>query len=385
MTDPLDWLDDALSDLADRGLRRSLRQRGGGQAAKVSIAGRSVLNFGSNDYLALAGDPRLSAAAAEASQTEGWGSGASALVLGRGDWHARLEATLAAFEGTEAALLFPTGFAANQGTIPALAERGDVIFSDELNHASIVDGCRLSRAELRIYRHRDVEHLERLLSQAGGYRRRLIVTDSLFSMEGDLAPLMEVTDLAHRHGAMLMVDEAHATGVFGALGRGVAEALNVADRIDVHMGTLSKALGSIGGFVAGSQKLIDWLSNRARSYVFSTAPPGATCAAALAAIDIVEREPFRREQLLVRASSLREALNKRGWDTGNSTSQIVPIIVGEPQKAVALGAKLLERDCFVPAIRPPSVPEGRSLLRISLSYGHDDAMIGQLLDALGSP
>lgn len=224
MTDPLDWLDNALGDLADRGLRRSLRQRGGGQAAKVSIAGRSVSNFGSNDYLALAGDPRLSAAAAEASQTEGWGSGASALVLGRGDWHARLEATLAAFEGTEAALLFPTGFAANQGTIPALAERGDVIFSDELNHASIVDGCRLSRAELRIYRHRDVEHLERLLGQAGGYRRRLIVTDSLFSMEGDIAPLMELTDLARRHDAMLMVDEAHATGVFGTLGRGVAEA-----------------------------------------------------------------------------------------------------------------------------------------------------------------
>ncbi len=381
---PLEWIDEELASLERRGLRRRLTERDGRQASEIEIDGRRLANFGSNDYLALAADPRLAEAAACAAREQGWGSGASPLITGRGPTHRRLEARLAEFEGTEASLLFSTGFAANAGTIAALAGPGDVVFGDRKNHASLWDGCRLSRADVRAYRHADCDHLEHRLAKAGRYRRRLIATDALFSMDGDLAPLADLSRLAERYRAMLLVDEAHATGVFGPGGRGAAEHLGVERRVHVRVGTLSKALGSIGGFVAGSRSLVDWLVNRARPYVFSTAPPGAAAAAALAALEVVEGEPNRRRDLLAEAASLRARLAEQGWDVGRSASQIIPVVVGEPDRATRLAAALRERGLLVPAIRPPTVPEGGACLRISLTHGHTREMIDRLVEALGA-
>jgi len=381
---PLAWLDRELADLDRQGLRRRLQTREGPQGARVVLDGRELVNFGSNDYLGLAADPRL-ATAAEAARREGWGSGASPLVTGHAAAHQKLEQRLAEFEGTEAALLFTSGFAANAGTIAAVVGPGDAVYSDRKNHASLWDGCRLSRADVRVYPHGDWRQLEALLADSQKYRRRLIVTDSLFSMDGDLAPLVELAGLAERYGAMLMVDEAHATGVFGQHGRGVAEQLGVEDRVPIRVGTLSKALGSVGGFVAGNRTLIEWLVNRARPYIFSTALPAAIAAAAFAALDIVRDEPQRRTALLARAQELRNTLRGAGWNVGASASQIIPLIVGEPARATALSHVLRERGLFVPAIRPPTVPEGEACLRISLTVGHTDEMLAILVAALGQP
>ena len=333
---PLGWIDEELAALEHEGLRRRLSTRSSPQAPRLILDGRPLINFGSNDYLGLAADPRLAAAVAEALAAEGWGSGASPLITGHAALHARLEQRLAEMEGAEAALLFPSGFAANIGAIAALVGPGDIVYADRDNHASLLDGCRLSRADVRVYPHGDWQALDGLLAGAAGRRRRLIVTDSLFSMDGDLAPLVELTEVAARRQAMLMIDEAHATGVFGPRGRGVAEHLGVNRRIAVRVGTLSKALGSIGGFVAGSRALIEWLLNRARSYIYSTAAPAATAAAGLAALDIVAAEPERRRQLLTRAAALRDELAAQGWNVGRSQSQIIPIVVGAPARAVAL-------------------------------------------------
>jgi 8-amino-7-oxononanoate synthase len=380
---PLDWLNFELTALKNQSLDRRRRLRGSPQAAEITLDGRPMMNFGSNDYLGLAADPRLTAALTDAIQHEGWGSGASPLVTGYSELHRRLEERLAQFEGTEAALLFPTGFAANAGTIAALVGPGDTVFADRKNHASLLDGCRLSRADVRIYPHGDFQTLQTLLARATGRGRRLIVTDSLFSMDGDCAPLAELVELADRHGAMLMIDEAHATGVWGKQGRGVAEAMGLDDRIPVRVGTLSKALGCVGGFVAGSRTLIEWLIHRARPYVFSTAAPAAMAAAAIAALDIVRDEPQRRQQLLERAAALRNELGRRGWNVGASVSQIIPVILGEPERAVEMSTRLAAQGLFLPAIRPPTVPEGEACLRISLSYGHTPEMIDRLLAALG--
>lgn len=327
----------------------------------------------------------MKTAAQAAIDQYGWGSGASPLILGHTTLHQRLAERLARFEGTEAAVVFASGFAANAGTVAALVGPGDVVFTDRNNHASLLDGCRLSRADVRTYAHADWEELERHLARRSHHRRRLILTDSLFSMDGDFAPLAELADLADRYEAMLLVDEAHATGVFGRCGRGLAEHLGVEARVPVRIGTLSKALGGVGGFVAGSRTLVDWLVNRARPYIYSTAAPAAVAAAALAAIEIVEQEPHRRTTLLERAAWLREQLVARGWDIGRSTSQIIPIVLGEPRRAVALAAKLRERGVFVPAIRPPTVPEGQSCLRVSLSFAHTEESMERLLTALGTP
>jgi 8-amino-7-oxononanoate synthase len=378
MTSPLDWIDDELARLDREGLLRRIITHEGPQGPIIRVGDEELINFGANDYLALAADERLRQAAREAINREGFGAGASPLVTGHSASHARLERRLAEFEGTDAALLFPSGFAANAGTVAALVDRGDCIFGDQKNHASLIDGCRLSRAEVFVYRHGDTTHLGELLKENRSYRRRLIVTDSLFSMDGDFAPLREIAALKHEHGCMLLVDEAHATGVFGDRGRGVCELLGVEDSIDIRVGTLSKALGCSGGFVAGSSSLIQWLHNRARPYVFSTAHPAAIAAAALAALEIAEREPQRRSLLLERAHALRAELRKHGWNLGRSESQIVPIYIGGAARAMQLAARLREQGLFVPGIRPPSVPEGESLLRISLSYGHTPAMIERL-------
>jgi len=381
----LSWIDVELVALEERHLRRRLLTREGRQSARLTIDGRELVNFGSNDYLALAADPRLGRAVSEALEREGWGSGASPLITGHALLHRQLEERLAAFEGTEAALLFPSGYAANVGAVAALVGPGDAVFTDRKNHASLLDGCRLSRADVRVYPHNDCRRLDALLARSASYRRRLIVTDSLFSMDGDLAPLGELADLAEQYGAMLLVDEAHATGVFGPHGRGAAEYLGGEDRVDVRVGTLSKALGCAGGFVAGSRSLIEWLVNRARPYVFSTAGPAALAAAAMAAMDIVVNEPERRRQLLVRAEGLRKELASMGWNVGASAGQIIPVIVGEADRAVRLSVRLRDEGFFVPAIRPPTVPEGEACLRISLTAGHTEEMIAALAAAMQSP
>jgi 8-amino-7-oxononanoate synthase len=383
MSDPLDWLDDALADLDRRGLRRTLLARESPQRGdRIEIAGRTLVNFGSNDYLGLAADPRIAAAVNDATREHGWGAGASPLVTGRSSLHAELERRLAEFEGTEAALLFPTGYAANVGAITALVGKGDAIYSDELNHASIIDGCRLSGAFVHIYPHRDVSQLRDQLAQTNAFRRRLIVTDTVFSMGGDIAPMPHLVNLAAEYDAMLMVDEAHATGVVGRAGRGVCDHPQVECGVHIRVGTLSKALGSHGGFVVGSQRLIDWLTNRARPYLFSTATPAAVAAAGLRALEIIQHEPERRESLFGNAQDLRNKLRFLGFEIGNSQSQIVPVILGDPNRTMAAAAALRERGFFVPGIRPPSVPEGQSLLRISLTTLHTEEQIDNLVAAL---
>ncbi|MHB8898488.1 MAG: aminotransferase class I/II-fold pyridoxal phosphate-dependent enzyme, partial [Thermoguttaceae bacterium] len=302
---------------------------------------------------------------------------------GHSDLHRQLEERLAQFERAEAALVFPSGFAANTGTIAALAGPGDAVFTDRKNHASLLDGCRLSRADVKVYPHGDWERLDRMLEDDSGHGRRLIVTDSLFSMDGDAAPLPRLAEVARRHRAMLMIDEAHATGVFGESGRGVAEWQGVEEEFLIRVGTLSKAFGSHGGYVAGPRRLIEWLVNRARTYVFSTAAPAAVAAASLAALEIVVGEPQCRKTLLERAARLRRRLAEQGWNTGGSISHIIPVIVGEADAAVRLSARLREAGLLAPAIRPPTVPRGEACLRISVSYAHSDEMIDRLAEVLG--
>jgi len=385
--DPLEWVDDELERLERDDLLRTLPLPLRSAGTIANVGGRQLINFASNDYLGLAADERLIAAAAEACREQGVGRGASPLICGRAECHARLEQRLAEFERTEAALLFPSGFAANAGVIPALAGEGDAIYSDAKNHASIVDGCRLSRAKCHIYPHADAHALEQLFQDGDHYRRRLIVTDTLFSMDGDLAPLVELGELAERYNAMLLVDEAHATGVFGRRGRGIVEHLSAQqprlhEQVHVRVGTLSKALGAAGGFVCGKASLVAWLANRARTYVFSTAQPAAASAAALAALDIVESEPWRRSRLLENASRLRQRLRELGWNLAQSASQIIPLIIGSPAETMRLAKALREQGLWVGSIRPPSVPANESLLRIGLSAAHTDEMREVLVNVL---
>jgi 8-amino-7-oxononanoate synthase len=381
--DALGWIDGELARDNERGLARALETHDGPQQVRLHIDGRELLNFGSNDYLGLAADRRLAEAAADALARLGSGSGASPLVTGHGDAHRRLERTIAEFEGTEAALAFSSGYAANLGTIAALVGPADAIYSDQRNHASMIDGCRLSRAEVHVYPHGDAAALAEQLAAGAAYRRRLIVTESIFSMDGDRAPLVELAELAERCGAMLLVDEAHATGVLGPRGRGLAEALGVEEAIDVRIGTLSKALGAAGGFVCGRRALVEWLVNRARPYVFSTALPPATCAAACAALPMARDAAEARQRLAAQAAALARRLAAQGWRVGGE-SQIVPLVVGSAAEAVRLARALRGHGLLVPAIRPPSVPEGRSLLRISLTAAHTPAMVDELCRALGA-
>jgi 8-amino-7-oxononanoate synthase len=383
MTDPLAWIDDESAAWAERGLKRRLAARGGATPGRFVRDGRAYANFGSNDYLGLAADPRLITAASRAAESYGWGAGASPLLAGWTDAHQGLVDAIASFEQTEAAALFPTGFAANLGTLAALVGKDDVIYSDRLNHACLIDGARLSRASVRVYEHKDVAQLATLLqNDRRRFRRSLIATDGVFSMDGDLAPLAELVDLAERFGAMLLVDEAHGTGVFGPDGRGAASACGVAERIPVRVGTLSKALGSLGGFVAGPRRVIDWLVNHARTLLYSTALPPAAAAAAHEALRIAMSEPWRRERVFALAERLRRALKEGGLDAGASAGPIVPVIVGSPEKAAAASERLRQRGLFVPAIRPPTVPAGTDRLRISLTAAHTDEDVESLIDAL---
>jgi 8-amino-7-oxononanoate synthase len=381
LPEPLAWIDAEFDALRAAGLERPHRVRAGRQGREVELDGARLLNFGSNDYLGYAGDVRLTKAASRGACAEGFGAGASPLVSGHSLAHEALEAALAALLDVEAALAFPSGFAANTATIAALVGPGDFIASDERNHASIIDGCRLSRAAIGVYPHRDLATLDALLA-ATPARRRLVVSDTLFSMDGTVAPLADLCDVARRHGAMLMVDEAHATGVFGGRGSGLVEALHCADGVHVRVGTLSKALGAAGGFVAGPAALVHWLRHAARAWVFSTAHPPAVAAAATRAVALLAEEPLRRRALLERAAAFRAGLTAGGLDLGGAEAQIVPVVAGTPDAAVALAAALAAEGFFVPAIRPPSVPRGRSLVRASLSWHHAPADLDRLATAI---
>jgi 8-amino-7-oxononanoate synthase len=374
------FIDTELVKIKDAGLYRRLRRVEGDQGPTLSIDGREVINFSSNNYLGIANHPNLAAAAKEAIDRYGCGSGASRLICGNMALHEELENRLAQFKGTEAALVFNSGFQANTGVISTLAGEGDAIFSDALNHASIIDGCRLARAKTFVYAHKDLDQLEDGLKQAASLQRKLIVTESIFSMDGDEAPLTGIVELAEKYDAMVMVDEAHATGLFGAAGAGVVQKLGLGDRVLVQMGTLGKALGGFGAYIAGSGGLRDLLINRCRSFIFTTSLPPAVMAMAIAAIDIVKREPERREALWQNCRSLKEGLRSLGFQVAASESPILPLIIGDAGECMRFSERLVERGVFAQGIRPPTVPPGTSRLRITLMATHTGEQIERALE-----
>ncbi|MFW6157767.1 MAG: 8-amino-7-oxononanoate synthase [Planctomycetota bacterium] len=373
---------ETLDGLAGQGLLRRLRTVDGAQGRRLQIGGHELLCFCSNNYLGLACHPALIRAARQAAAEYGTGSGASRLVSGSMAIHRDLEDALARFEQADAAIVFPTGYMANLGVIGSLVGRGDVVYCDRLNHASIIDGCRLSGATLRVYPHKDAGRLDRLLARGRG-RHALVVTDTVFSMDGDLAPLPDLVEVCERHGATLMIDEAHATGVLGPTGRGAAEHFGIEPgRIPVVMGTLSKAVGSLGGYVVGGVDLIELLINKARSFIYTTAPPPAVCAASIAGLRIIGEEPDRRAALWERTRQLQDGLRERGLDMGDTESPITPVIVGDADAAVALSEKLLEAGVLAPAIRPPTVPDGTARIRLAPMATHTAEDVQTVLDAI---
>jgi glycine C-acetyltransferase/8-amino-7-oxononanoate synthase len=372
-----------LAELDSSGLRRRLRVVEGPQGAQVVLDGRPVLLLCSNNYLGLADHPRLRRAAANAALKLGTSAGASRLISGSMSIHAELESRLAEFKGTEAALLFGSGYLANTGTIAALAKKGEVVFSDELNHASIIDGCRLAGAETFVYRHADTEHLEWGLRQAAA-RAALIVTDGVFSMDGDIAPLPDLARLARRHDCRLLVDEAHATGCVGPEGRGSVATAGLSGEVDVIVGTLGKALGGYGAYVCGSAQLVDYLVNSARPFIFSTAPPPPAVAAAQAALELLTEQPKRVERLRQNAAALRESLRSEGLEPLGSDTQIVPLVVGEAEDAMALCERLLAEGVFAQAIRPPTVPPGTCRLRLTTMATHRIAHLRHAARQIGA-
>ena len=348
----------------------------------------NCVNFSTNDYLGLSRHPRVTAAAARALEKYGAGGRSSRLISGTSDLHLELESKLAAFKRTEACLVFPTGYMANLGVLASLLGEGDAVIADRLNHASLIDAAKLSRARLFVYEHRSAASLEKVLGRTQSYKKRLVVTDSLFSMDGDLAPLPELAALARSHEAWLMIDDAHATGVLGKDGIGGLEHYGMLGGAEIVMGTLSKALGSQGGFVCGSKDLIHFLVNRARSFIYTTALAPASCAAALAALEIIGQEPERRQTLMENASYLCGEL-KRNFSgearlLNGFATPIIPFLTDEPERTLRISKELLERGIFVPAIRPPTVPKGECRLRFSLSSSHSKDDIRALLDSLES-
>jgi len=361
--------EDKLNQIRNAGLYRQMKYLQSPQCGHVRMANEEILMLSSNSYLGLCADDRLKQAACDAIEKFGTGSGGSRLTTGSYDIHKKLEEDLAAFKGTEAALVFNTGYMANVGVISAVADKSWVIFSDRLNHASIVDGCRLSGAEIVVYAHRDPADLENKIKQRQG-RQGLIITDGLFSVDGDIAPLPQLVEVAKQYGLMLMVDDAHATGVLGDNGGGTADYFGITDGIDIAMGTLSKALASEGGFIAGRRSLMDYLVNTARSFIFSTALSPATIAVSLAALDIVRREPMARKTLLAHSLWFREKLRSAGFDVPDHPTPIISIVLGRPDVAVDFSKRLMQRKIFVSAIRPPTVPAGTSRLRINMMATH---------------
>jgi 8-amino-7-oxononanoate synthase len=371
-----------LGRIEAQGLHRRPRYLSSAQGPRVILEGRECLLLSSNSYLGLCGDERLKQAAREAIDRYGVGSGGSRLTTGSYDLAERLETALAAFKGTEAAVVFNTGYMANVGTLSALAGPGQVIFSDRLNHASIIDGCRLSGAQVIVYEHCDAQDLERKV-RGCPVRPGLVVTDGLFSVDGDIAPLPEIVAVARRHGLAVMVDDAHATGVLGPHGGGTVELFGLQAAIEIQMGTLSKALAGEGGFVAGKRVLIDYLMNSARSFIFSTAMAPAGLAVALEALEIVRREPERRRILHDHAVEFRAALRRLGFQVLPGETPLIAVILGDPDRAVRFSSQLLEKGIYVTAIRPPTVPPGTSRLRINLMATHTRADLEEALERMG--
>lgn len=375
-----EYLETELNRIKDKDLFRAMRTIDSEPGREIIVSGRTYLNFSSNNYLGLSTHPVLKEAANNAINKYGCSGTSSRLVAGNLDLHAQLEEKIAKFKGCEAALVFPSGYQTNIGIIGTLVGEGDCIIMDKLNHASMWDAAKLSKARILVYDHLDIQSLEKVLKRTKEYKNKLVITESVFSMDGDLAPLKEISDLTKKYNAWFMVDEAHATGIFGKKGSGLTEYCKV--HPDIVMGTLSKALGSQGGFVCGSKILIDYLVNRGRSFIYTTAINPGSVAAGLAAVDLIQKESWRRKQLLNNAEYLREELKKIGFDTLNSQSQIVPVITGNIQRTLQLSGKLFENGIFAPAIRPPTVPEDKCRIRVSLTSKLEKNDLDKLLNIL---
>ena len=379
-----DWLDTECETLEQAGLRRHLRTVMSAPTGTVNLDGRDVVLLGSNNYLGLSTHPQVIAAAVAATQTFGTGASGSRLLSGNSELYTTLETNLAKMKHTEAALVFSSGYAANTSIIPILAGEGDLILSDALNHASIIDGCRLSRATRKVYRHCDVEHLRTLLSESTEFRRRLIVTDGVFSMDGDIAPLPDLYEVATHYDAMLLVDDAHGFGVLGKDGSGTVSHFALDGESIIQMGTLSKAVGALGGYIAGSRALIELLINKARGFIFTTGLPPATLAAATAALDVIRSSPELRQRLFSHVRCLKTALTHLGCTLLPSETQILPVVLGSPQQATSIADALLAEGVFAPAIRPPAVPPDTSRLRLTVMATHTETEIQQAIDAFAT-
>ncbi len=371
-----------LTEARESGLQRTLRVVEDFNNAEVSIAGRRYTSFASNDYLGLARHPSVAAAARDALEKYGAGAGSSRLVIGDLSVHHELEARMAHFKGREAARVFATGYLANIGAICALVGPGDAVISDEKNHSSIVDACRLSRAEILVYRHLDMDSLREKLEQAKGCANMLVITESVFSVDGDIAPVDQVAELAREHGAWSMIDEAHATGIIGENGRGAEELFNCTGALDVVMGTLSKAVASQGGFIAGSRQLAELLINTSRAFIYSTGLAPAATAAALAALDVMEREPERRRRLFENVARVNEMAVNLGLRKKPSQTPIVPLTIGPEEEALRAFEAILDKGVIVPVMRYPTVAKGRACLRISVSCEHSASQLNRLAEAL---
>lgn len=378
----LDWIDDELKALHEQGLYNRIRTIQSPQGAWLKVDGKDVLNFCSNNYLGLANHPRLVEAARQAVQKYGVGPAAVRSIAGTMDLHVELERRLAAFKGVEAAITFQSGFNANLGTIPALVGKEDVIFSDELNHASIIDGCRLSGATIVRYAHNDVQDLENKIQEwQGKYRRALIVTDGVFSMDGDIAPLPEIYEVARRHDILLMVDDAHGEGVLGRGGRGIVDHFDLHGKVDIEVGTLSKAFGVVGGVVAGNARIVEWLRQRGRPFLFSSAMTVPDVAACLAALDLLEESTHLVEKLWENARYFKAEMKRLGFDTGQSQTPITPIMLGEAPLAQEFSRRLFDEGVFAMAIGYPTVPKGKARIRVMISAAHERQDLEKGLEA----
>lgn len=379
----LRYLGEELAKLEQKGLRFQLRVLEGEQKPVAVFDGRKVINLSSNNYLGLTTHPRLRAAAHAAIDAEGVGSGAVRTITGTMKIHMELERRIAEFKQTEASVVFQSGFTANAGTVSAVLGREDFIISDELNHASIIDGARLSRATIKVFPHRDVAAADRLLAEVAGQPgRKLLITDGVFSMDGDIAPLPGLCEIAEKHGAIMMVDDAHASGVLGRAGRGTVDHFGLHGRVDIQVGTLSKAIGALGGYVCGSRDLIEFLYHRGRPFLFSTSHPPSVAATCLAAFDVLEQEPERIEQLWENTRFFKAGLKQLGFDTGASETPITPIMVGEGRKAMEFSGALFQAGLLATGIAYPTVPEGKARLRTIVTATHTSEELRQALDIL---
>jgi glycine C-acetyltransferase len=383
MSDTVSWIQDELEALKSQGLFTTIRTLSSPQGAWLEVDERRVLNLCSNNYLGLADHPRMKEAAQRAIQTHGVGPGAVRTIAGTMDLHIELERRLAAFKEVAATISFQSGFNANLAVIPALVDREDVIFSDELNHASIIDGCRLARARTVRYRHSDADDLRKVVrdTQAEGYRRALLVTDGVFSMDGDIAPLDQLADVAEEHGLMLMVDDAHGEGVLGRGGRGIVDHFSLHGRVAIEIGTMSKAFGVVGGYVAGPQLVIDWLRQRGRPFLFSSAVTPADVAACIAAVDLLEESTTLVDRLWENGRYFKAAMKNLGFDTGASQTPITPVMLGEATLAQQFSKRLFEEGVFATAIGFPTVPRGKARIRVMISAAHTSEDLDQALTA----